>query len=195
MDNRDAGDGYDLENAFRRYQNIREAQARRVVDTAHLMARIDTLDNLLFKFMQRHLLSHIGMELTINTLGQIIAPAVRLKHLPLVPRHRLVSFGDETKIKPRDRSILANALWILLLASIVLIHYLMIWQADSNFVEEATLQSVSKFWGRMEASKRAQLHHHMSVAVVTPIFCLESYRQFFFLTLLGRYVRKRCLVV
>lgn len=178
----------ELETAFRNYQKIREAQVRRVSDSAHLMARMDTLDNRLFKFMQRYLLHHMGIEVLINTFGQMVAPAVRLNHLPLVPRHRLMPFNDETKIRPRIRSILANRLWVFVLASLVLAYYLLTWQSYPSLVDPTRLTSVKKYWGTVEGFKRPQLHLHMSMAVVAPIICLESYRQFFFMKLLSRYV-------
>lgn len=188
VDANEAVNRSNLESAFRNYQKVREAQARRVSDVAHLMSRMDTLDNPLFKFMYRHLLSHFGMELPINTLGQIFAPAVCLKHLPLVPRHHLMPFNDEAKIKSKPRSVLANRCWITLLASIGLIYYLLVRQNDPTFVDQAKLPSVKKYWGTVEGFLRPQLHLHMSMAVVTPIICLESYRQFFSVKLPSRYV-------
>lgn len=155
---------------------------------ASLMQRMEALETPLLKFIQLRIAAKTSIGVFINSLAQWFAPAVRLKYLPLPSRLGLLPFNDEVKIKPKSRPKPANAVWVLMLALLILVHYPLIHQESSTTSGLPALENVKKYWGITDGPKRSRLYFNISMTAVTTIMCIESYRQYFFLKLVGRYV-------
>ena len=173
-----------LEKAFYKYQHGRDATAREVVKLSHEMQLLDTLDNWVIKFVRVNFMRYMTNEYLMNTVGFGITPSVRLKHLPLPSKRRLVLFNDQVTIQPRTRSVLVSWLWILLLFIVVMALYPL---RHIDVVNPEKRQTVGQRLLGWDASKAAHFYYHMSLTTFTGILCIESHRKHFaFLNILGR---------
>ena len=179
-----------LQNAFRNYQESREDQTRDIAAMANLTQRMETLDSPILKYIQLHLVPKLGSADIVNSMSPWYTSSVRLRYLPLASRQGILASEYEVKIKAKKRSALANVIWILMLTLVMLFHYPLQTQCILNKpVFQSSLRSLA-------GPPLALLNFHASVSVVNTIICIESYRKFFFMKPVGRYVmRSSCLVM
>jgi hypothetical protein len=171
-----------LQTAFRNYQESRETQTKMIADMASMMQRMEALDKPILKYIQLHVVPTMGTAAVINSLSQWYPVSTPLKYLPLPSRRGLLPCEYEVKIKPKTRSNLVNAVWILMLVLVVLFHYPLHQRSTPAIpVSEDTGSSKEPQFVQL-----AQLHFHASVAIVNTIICIESYRPFFVTRLIGR---------
>jgi hypothetical protein len=171
-----------LQTAFRNYQFSREEQASFIAELTSMMQRMEALDNPIMRYMQLYRIPNLDSAEVLNSMSLSFAPSIRLRHLPLPSRQGILASEYEVKIKAQKRSTLANLIWILLFALAMLFHYHL--QRQSTPDKPVSRSSP----GSLEGPPLALLHFHASVSVVNTIICIESYRKFFFMKPVGRYV-------
>lgn len=173
-----------LQTAFRNYQISREEQTRFIAELANMMQRMEALDDQIMKYMQLYRIPNLRSAEIVNSMSLWYAPSIRLRHLPLPSRQGILASEYEVKIKAQKRSTLANLIWILLLALVMLFHFHFHLQRKRT-PDKPVFRSSP---GSLEGPPLALLHFHVSVSVVNTIICIESYRKFFFMKPVGRYV-------
>lgn len=178
-----------LQTAFRNYQESREDQTRDQALMVSAMQRMEALDSPILKFLQLHMIPKLGSGDIVNSMSPWFTSCVRLRHLPLASRQGILASEDEVKIQAKKRSTLANVFWILMLTLVMIFHYPLRKQFMPN---KPVFQSSL---GSLAGPPLALLHFHASVSVVNTIICIESYRKFFFMKPVGRYVIRSSFLV
>ncbi|KAJ6167063.1 hypothetical protein N7470_002510 [Penicillium chermesinum] len=172
----------DLQKAFQAYQKERTWHVQAVVKFAHYLQVSDALDSPLSLFMKRVILPLIPSASFLNMHATILVPSIRVDHVPLPNRARLVPFEDEVKIKPADRPRLISLVWIALLVAAFWLLYPL--QQVSELNSTWTTSPLPRLRNGFEID--ISLYLQLSLTAITSIMCLESYRlSFSVLSILG----------
>ncbi|KAJ5887787.1 hypothetical protein N7495_007828 [Penicillium taxi] len=179
-----------IEKAFLAYQQSREQQARVAANLSHAMQKADAMATPLHKIFQLYLLPKIPMEVFVSRVAYLMSLGVRMKHLPIPSKPGMHLYDDEVKLKPKSRSRLASMAWIsLLVFATVWLYPLQKLEFDRVHLHgEHTRESYFFMSINLEQEQMYQLLDQLRISVVMLIMCIESYRRFFFMSILGRYV-------
>lgn len=106
---RDAGA---IENALTEFQSERFARTTALREEAHLVQRMDSLDNGFMRFMAMHAVPRLPFEIAVlPQLGASFAAARRLEHLD-PPKSGRRAFSQDMQANIRERSPLATMSWV-----------------------------------------------------------------------------------
>lgn len=101
-----------LQTAFADFEEVRRPRAEFLMRAGHSIARMDSLDTAVRRFLMLRLLSKIPGKFFFSFLAEACLPAARLNYLPSPPRRSFVPYDDEIKICPRRRSTWSTTVWM-----------------------------------------------------------------------------------
>lgn len=173
-----------IEKAFKGYERQRKSHAKKIVAFAHTMQVSDALENFMSIIVKRLLFPFIADTTYMNMFAGMICPSVRLDHLPLPSRARILPFNDEVIIKPKTRSSSISWLWVALIAGAA---WFLSPLQKANPVDSAWMTPNYLFpsiQNKLEID--TSLYLQLSLTAITSIMCIESYRKSFaVLSLIG----------
>lgn len=175
-------DPFSFQREFSQFQRVRYTRLRALRDDAHLVQRVESLDNAALKLMALHIMPKLSFVIAfIPQLGASFAGASNMKCLP-PPAMGTWPFATEIKIKPDKRSSVATLLWatILLLAASVpcwTLKYINVNLRCNDEIIGSTLP----------LPRALHLYSSMIAVSISGLWVTESYRADSILSPLGRY--------
>lgn len=185
-----------LQVAFVQLQEDQRPKAEVRLNGGRILARLECLDNALFKFLMLHVVGKLSAESTLPLITETCSSSVRLKYLPPPSRQGIVPFEDEVEICPRKRKPSATVSWMLVFCLIGSVRFI----PFQNFGVEGKalsawlpmcLRRPERYSAEDAVSNTMlsllQTYFAASTLTMNGLWCLESYRNQFSLSPIGRY--------
>lgn len=99
---------------FNHFQEERKPRARILVDGAHALQRLEALENPFLEFLQKNVIAKGEIDQLAAVMAATHCPGHILKYLPKPSREGVVARDVEVVARPRERSSIATAFWIIL---------------------------------------------------------------------------------
>ncbi|KAJ0116051.1 hypothetical protein J7T55_004996 [Diaporthe amygdali] len=113
--------GKEIEEVFSRVLDIRHERAKLFVKQAHQMQSLFANEKPLVTKVLMRLDKIKGIDASVDRLGSICRPAVRINKLPVPKRARIVPFDDELPAKPIEPKALLPVQLLIVVAMIFLL--------------------------------------------------------------------------
>lgn len=96
------------------FQEERKPRTKILVDGAHALQRLEALENPFLEFLQKKVIAKTEVDQLAAVMAATHCPGHTLKYLPKPSREGVVARDVEVVARPRDRSSVATAFWIIL---------------------------------------------------------------------------------
>ena len=182
-----------LQSVFADFEEVRRPRAEFLMHAGHSLARMESLDTAVRKFLMLRFLSKIPEKFLFPFLAEACVPAAPLKYLPLPPRRSLVPYEDEVKICPQKRSTWSTVVWMCMFIMIGSVQFILSrdqaatdrmlssWQPMGHLGPEANVAwNMVNLKGLVTGfSFPLHIYFTISLLAVNGFWCLESYRNQF----------------
>lgn len=185
-----------LQAAFAQLQENQRPKAEVRLDGGRTLARLECLENALFKFLMLHVIGKLPAESVLSFIADTCSTSVCLKYLPAPSRQGLVPFEDEVDICPRKRKTWLTVFWMLLFFLVGSVQFVPFQNLEVGGRELTAwlpmcLRRPEEYSAQGVVSSTVpsllQAYFAASALAMNGLWCLESYRNQFSLSPIGRY--------
>lgn len=185
VDNEKVPTDKQIQAAFADFEQNRGSRTRDLMNDGHILARLESLDNVFLKFLMLHLISRISKAYLQSMLAEACTPGVTLKYLPSASKRGIIPYEDEIEIRPEKRELHSTIIWASIFTLLGLVQFVLFWDAPAvNRVLVSQAGSEENLpWDTAHQSGNAssplQVYTAISVIAINAFWCLESYRSQF----------------